>query len=352
MSHPKKRTAAKKSDWTTQKMPQQHTTFAIQQEISRAEMEELKLGGIPREMEDKWFWYFEDGKLYIHRSWTGFCIYILSFTPDSRWIAVTVNRDPQQYRSKGIAGDVEQLNRLLAAWTYPVYGSYCSQLSDTAKALVRMRPVALDQYQQQRPLYDSYCKQLSEISDELYRMYSVLMPQKLRPRSVIYITHADITTLACQCIVNAANESLLGGGGVDGAIHQAAGPELLRECKTLGGCETGQAKITRGYRLPAQWVIHTVGPVYSGNPSDASLLANCYRNALELAKSRGIHSIAFPSISTGAYGYPLEQAVPVATATVRHWLEFNSSYYMEAAFCCLHEKTYDCYRTYLTGQDN
>ena len=352
MSQPKKRPAAKKSDWKTLEMPQQHTTFAIQKEISRAELEELKLGGIPQEMEDQWFWYFEDGKLYIHRSWTGFCIYILSFSPDSRWIAVTVNRDPQQYRATEITWDVERLNHLLSAWTYPVYGSYCSRLSDTAKALVQMRPVVPDQYRQQSLLYDACCKQLSELSDELYQMYSALTPLKLRPRSVIHITRTDITALSCQCIVNAANKSLLGGGGVDGAIHQAAGPELLRECKTLGGCETGQAKITRGYRLPAQWVIHAVGPVYSGGPSDASLLASCYRNALELAKSRGIHSIAFPSISTGTNGYPLEQAASVATATVRDWLERNSDYYMEAAFCCLSDRTYDCYRTHLAGQNN
>ncbi|GAB4537056.1 MAG: O-acetyl-ADP-ribose deacetylase [Anaerolineae bacterium] len=138
--------------------------------------------------------------------------------------------------------------------------------------------------------------------------------------SILELVEGDITQQDTEAIVNAANSSLLGGGGVDGAIHRAAGPELLAECRTLGGCPVGEARLTRGYRLKAKYVIHGVGPIYSGSPRDAELLASVHRFALQLASEHGIASLAFPAISTGAYGYPMEEAAPIALGTVIDYL--------------------------------
>jgi O-acetyl-ADP-ribose deacetylase (regulator of RNase III) len=154
------------------------------------------------------------------------------------------------------------------------------------------------------------------------------------------IVVADITTLDVDAIVNAANRTLLGGGGVDGAIHRAAGPELLAECKTLGGCETGSAKITRGYRLRARHVIHAVGPVWGGGKSnEADLLASCYRTALSLAAKHGLHSIAFPAISTGVYRFPADYAAQIAIGTVASELSAASRGIERAVFCCFSQES-------------
>ncbi|HJA32090.1 MAG TPA: O-acetyl-ADP-ribose deacetylase [Candidatus Eisenbergiella pullicola] len=163
-------------------------------------------------------------------------------------------------------------------------------------------------------------------------------------KNAVRICTADITQAEVACIVNAANKSLLGGGGVDGAIHRAAGPGLLAECRTLGGCETGEAKLTKGYNLKADYIIHTVGPVYSGSESDARLLRRCYWNCLELARKSEIHSIAFPAISTGAYGYPLKDAAEIALAAVADWLKANSEYEITIIFTCYNNKTTEVYK--------
>ena len=164
----------------------------------------------------------------------------------------------------------------------------------------------------------------------------------------IVIVEGDITEQNVDAIVNAANNSLLGGGGVDGAIHRAAGPELLAECRTLHGCPTGEARITRGYRLPARWVIHTVGPIWGGgHESEDELLANCYRRSLELAVRNGARSVAFPAISTGVYGFPLERATRIAVREVLAFMENNPSL-EKVLFVCFDSRTRNCYQLVLT----
>lgn len=181
---------------------------------------------------------------------------------------------------------------------------------------------------------------------------------KMPFKNGISIFKGDITTLDVDCIVNAANNSLLGGGGVDGAIHRAAGPDLLAECRILQGCPTGQAKITNGYNLSAKYVIHTVGPVYNINSDDPrhtqerTELGSCYRSALELAKIFHIHSIAFPCISCGVYGYPIEEATKIAFIETVQWLNENPAYGMQVTFVCYNDEDYEVYKNVIEKAQN
>jgi O-acetyl-ADP-ribose deacetylase (regulator of RNase III) len=162
-------------------------------------------------------------------------------------------------------------------------------------------------------------------------------------QSKLELVQGDITRQDTDAIVNAANRSLLGGGGVDGAIHRAAGPELLTECRALHGCATGDAKITQGYRLKARHVIHTVGPIYSGTPRDGELLARCYRRSLQVTSENHLRSVAFPSVSTGAYGYPVQEAAPVALQIVIEYLKTRTDI-ERVRFVLFDGRTYEAYR--------
>lgn len=223
---------------------------------------------------------------------------------------VVMNLFPRGGKEAAISGTNELLRKQAGDWPF-------ADMIDLTHKLGDEKGRAVPQF---------YKPDLCHLSRAGYRVWSDALAPYLAKYAGIFtgrvrVVSGDITKLKCDAIVNAANSTLLGGGGVDGAIHRAAGPELLAECRTLNGCRTGEAKVTRGYRLPAKHVIHTVGPVYSGKPDDAELLRACYWNSLEKAAERNLRSVAFPAISTGAYRYPADEAAEIAMNTVCAWLE-------------------------------
>lgn len=265
------------------------------------EMTQIRLGLLPVSMDDKWFVFMEGDHLLLHRSWTGHGIYEAEFAEHENGYRITravVTSDGERYRRSSDATESARLERFI--------GSLLLDEQDVAPW----------------PVDDAHRPELSMVM-------------------------GDITTEQVDAVVNAANSSLLGGGGVDGAIHRAAGSELVQHCRNLGGCKTGQAKITPGFNLDAQWIIHTVGPVWRGGTNgEADLLASCYRESLARADEVQAESVAFPAISTGIFGYPIEAAARIAVATVTT-ADTNVA---EVRFVVFDQDTWDAYDPILREQ--
>ena len=281
-------------------------------------MERIRLGYIPHIMEEKWFIFVEEDRLFAHRSWTGLGVYEATFAPvDDGYViesaVVTGNRS--EYKRSSDQDESQILEVLIA-------GHLLGQ-SLSESQLAEKSPHLRWELSVPNIPKEAFLPQVVDTSGPDLNLYM-----------------GDITALPVDAIVNAANSSLLGGGGVDGAIHRVAGPELLEYCRTLGGCETGQAKITPGFDLPAAWVIHTVGPVWrGGNQSEPELLASCYRESLARADEVGADTVAFPGISTGVYGYPIEAAAAIAVETVRA----TPTDVDEVIFVAFNQETFDAY---------
>lgn len=267
---------ARREDWKHTRLSGRRAPLLLRRTFDAAEAARLVRGTIPVEMEDKWFVFEEGGWLFVHRSWTGLPVYEIELAPTEngglRVASAWVNADESAYRRDDDPEEARIASRILDV---VVLG----QQRDAIEPL---------------PAFES-------------------APVQER----IWVWQGDLTTLAVDAIVNAANARLLGGGGVDGAIHRAAGRELLAECRTLGGCATGDVKQTKGYNLSAKHVLHAVGPVWEGgNSGEARALTSCYRKSLLLAATSGLRTIAFPGISTGIYGYPIKRAARIAAETV------------------------------------
>jgi O-acetyl-ADP-ribose deacetylase (regulator of RNase III) len=268
----------------------------------------IRRGHLPLDMDDKWFAFMEADRLFLHRSWTGFGVYEVRFGQrPTGWVieelAVTDRTD--QYRRNSDEWEATRVERIIRSL---LIGDDSTSMWDRLKTI------------------EQSTRQVGKVA--------------------LQVVRGDITLQRTDAIVNAANSSLLGGGGVDGAIHRAAGPDLVAHCRLLHGCATGQAKVTPGFRLAARWVIHTVGPVWrGGQQGEPELLASCYRESLARADEVRAKSVAFPAISTGIYGYPSAQAAEVAVATIRS----TATAVETVTFVCFDESTETEYRSLLDG---
>ncbi len=281
-------------------------------------MAQIRAGYVPHMMEEKWFIFMEGDRLFLHRSWTGLGVYEATFAPvDGGYVieSAVVTGDRSEYKRSSDQDESLILEMIITG--------HLLRVSTSGPETVGLHP--LQRWELAVP----------NIPKE---MFFPRVDETESPELHLYM--GDITELDVDAIVNAANSSLLGGGGVDGAIHRAAGPELVAYCHTLGGCETGQAKITPGFDLVARWVIHTVGPVWQGGDhGEPELLASCYRESLARADEVGAETVAFPGISTGVYGYPIEAAAAIAVDAVRS----TSTQVSDVVFVAFNQETFDAY---------